>query len=120
METTFESLVGKTLVKIDVSIDEIEMLDSDGYRYRMYHSQDCCESVTIEDICGDINLLLNSPITIAEEIDSQGVSAKEGTPSDYSYTWTFYKLGTVKETVTIRWYGESNGFYSESVEFIKL
>lgn len=119
--TRIEDLTGKTLTKIDrIGDDELLFFTNTGEKYRMYHRNDCCETVTIEDIAGDLNDLLNSPIVMAEEIISG--ENPEGIKPEYqdSFTWTFYKLATVKGYVTIRWYGESNGYYSELVDFIKL
>jgi hypothetical protein len=38
---------------------------------------------------------------------------------DESYTWTFYNFATFKGFVTVRFYGSSNGYYSEEVSFKK-
>lgn len=109
-------LKGKTLSSINESGDEIVFETTDGERYRMYHEQDCCESVSIESIVGDLEDLVGSELLMAEEV--------EGTsPVDFeayeSHTWTFYKFATLKGYVDIRWLGSSNGYYSESVSFVK-
>jgi len=115
----FEDLKGKTLKEIINSGDEIKFICDDGTIYRSYHSQSCCESVTVEDIIGDFADIIGSPILLAEEVESD--KNPDGITKEYqdSFTWTFYKLSTILGSVTIRWYGESNGYYSESVSFTK-
>lgn len=114
----FSELLGKTITDIAIN-DKVEIIFtcSDGVKYKMNHDQDCCECVYIEDICGDINNLLNTPITMAEDISNQCADWEAKDKYDESWTWTWYKLATVKGYVTIRWYGESNGYYSERVDF---
>lgn len=107
-------LIGKVLTKIDESVaDELRFYTEDGECYRMYHYQDCCEHVYIEDICGDLDDLIGAPIQLAEEASEGGDDGEWGG----TFTWTFYKFATAKGYVTIRWYGSSNGYYSESVDF---
>jgi hypothetical protein len=55
-----------------------------------------------------------APGVVAEEVSNY---EREAPPDADSYTWTFYRFATVKGTVTVRWLGESNGYYSESVSF---
>lgn len=114
-------LIGKVISKIDVGTSEITIKCADGSEYLMYHSQDCCESVRVEDVVGDVSDIIGSPILQAEEVCSH-----ENPPGivkdfqDESFTWTFYKIDTIKGGVTIRWYGESNGYYSEAVDFCEM
>lgn len=111
--TIFTELIGKTIVNIEqIKDEEIYFTFSDSKKYKMYHDQGCCEDVHVEDVTGDLQDLINSPLLQAEEVSQDGESEW-----DMSATWTFYKFSTVKGSVTIRWLGESNGYYSESVDF---
>jgi hypothetical protein len=115
----FEELLGKTLVSVVVAAekDTVDFVEEGGQRWRLYHSQDCCESVEVEEVIGDLADLVGSPILLAEEVESE-----KGDPPLYaeSWTWTFYKLSTIKGSVTLRWLGQSNGYYSESVSFRRV
>lgn len=111
----FTNMIGKTIKEVDgkVGDDDMTFEADDGSVFRFYHSQDCCESVGIEDVCGDLSDLVGSPIVQAEEVTNY-----EGPEEDAeSYTWTFYKFATAKGSVTVRWLGTSNGFYSEGVGY---
>ena len=128
-----KDLVGKTMVSVDnVNDEEIVFVADDGKRYKLYHSQDCCESVSVESVVGDLSDLVGTPILTAEEVtytSEEDLPAEErvrlqmeranktGSYYDDSQTWTFYKFATIKGYVDIRWFGTSNGYYSESVDF---
>lgn len=113
-----EMFKGLIFSKIVVSEDKetISFTTDEGTQIVMSHDQDCCESVWVEDICGDIEDLLDTPIIMSEEYSTPD---EERQPEKYACdgeTWTFYKLGTKKGSVTIRWCGKSNGSYSERVD----
>ena len=120
--TNISELLGKYIIKIERPVEKGELKQelifyiNDDSEYKLYHQQDCCETVCIEDIEGDLNDLVGSKILQAEES-----SNKIPYNDDYeSQTWTFYKLATKKGYVTIRWHGSSNGYYSESVDFEQI
>ncbi len=113
--TAFAALTGQTIVSIDGLVkesDKVTIRTKEGNTYEMYHEQDCCEYVRLEDVCGDISDIIGLPLLRADEVDSCGDGSR-----DDSNTWTFYRLDTRKGSVCIRWLGESNGYYSESVRF---
>jgi len=108
-------MLGKTFVQVTGSVGSGEMLfeTATGERFMFAHQQDCCESVDINDIVGDLQDLCGEPLLVAEEVKG----ATEPDEEHYeSYTYTFYKFATRKGYVDVRWLGESNGYYSESVE----
>ena len=104
-------LRGKKIINIEVSDDKGTLkIVTEQYVFEFYHDQDCCEQVRIEDINGYWSDLIGEVCTLAEESSKNNYDNMND-----SQTWTFYKFGSVKGTVVVRWLGESNGYYSESV-----
>ena len=106
---TFKSVTGQE------GGDELIFLHEDGSSVKFFHGHECCESVSIEDIIGELKDLEGYPILKAEERQSYNEVADESV-SEGSNTWTFYEFATIKGSVTVRWYGTSNGYYSERVD----
>lgn len=117
--TSLSEMIGKTMNSINQEGSKsIDFYSETGEHWRMDHEQDCCESVTIDEVIGDLNDLVGSPIVMSEEsTNSNGPPLSE---YDESFTWTFYKFATAKGYVTVRWYGTSNGYYSEEASFERV
>jgi hypothetical protein len=108
-----EEMQNQTFTSVRADTDTVTF-ENDEVRYVLYHDQDCCESVYVEDIIGDIEDLEGWPMLISKEdtnADDPGTC-----DNGESYTWTFYNFATFKGYVTIRFLGESNGYYSEDVQ----
>lgn len=91
--------------------DQIAILAS-GRWFVMAHSQDCCESVCIEDAPTVSASTRGARIVNA----SEDITTGDGEHGD-TFTATFYQIRTEREDISLTWRGESNGYYSESVDF---
>lgn len=128
---------GQVIIKVtglEKGSDQVEFLCMPHGEYLMYHEQQCCESVTLEDVCGDPADLEDAYVISAEVRSAPGnghCNYPSPDPDEYEWgwdewmssdhaTWTFYVIQTNKGCVTIRWYGHSNGYYSEAVTFEKV
>jgi hypothetical protein len=119
----FSDMLGKTLVSIERidgdNGDELIFKTLDGGTYRAFHEQDCCETVRVNDIDGSFDDLIGSPLLQCEEVTNSEDTFGWLSYEPESFTWTFYKMATINGYVTIRWLGESNGYYSEGVSLYK-
>ena len=112
-EAKMADMVGKVFTSVRNENTEL-VFENATERFVFFHQQDCCEHVSIEDVCGELQDLVGEPLLMAEEVEGQ-------TPVDFdeaeheSVSWTFYKFATRKGYVDVRWFGESNGYYSEGV-----
>ncbi|WP_345868052.1 DUF7448 domain-containing protein [Shewanella algae] len=117
-----KELIGKTIKQIiglEKGSQEVKIFTDCGNQYLFHHDQDCCEYVYLNDFDGDVGDLVGSVIVSAEEVTNSDEDKKPEEHSE-SFTWTFYKIETNKGGIWMRWLGESNGYYSESVDIIWL
>lgn len=111
-EIMAELFVGKTVVEITGVTQGSRLVVfhlDDGVRIRMVPEDGDSSwygaDVGLEEVIGDLGDLLGT-ITRAEVVSDKGDNQ----------TWTFYHVATSKGLVTFRWFGESNGYYSEEIK----
>lgn len=101
----------KSVKGLSKGSDEVTFVFEDGTKLVMYHEQDCCEHVRLVDF--ELQGKLKGPLLQFQET----AEVRSGTESDYgSETWTFYNIRIGTASLNMRWLGESNGYYSESVD----
>ena len=62
-------LIGQTIKKLEQrDSSHIYIITEQGNEYLMHHERECCESVVIDDIEGNLEDLVGSPILQAEEV----------------------------------------------------
>ena len=109
--------VNKIVTHIDESGDEIMITVEDGTKYHLYHDQNCCECVKIVDsVNGELHELVGRKILFIEKDNDNDIPEDVDIHPYDSYTWTEISFVTNEKTIISRWIGESNGYYSESVD----
>lgn len=114
-----KDMVGKKITGIYYDEENFQILTDDCI-YIFYHEQDCCESVYLTQVDGISDKIIGSRIVIAEVVTKTGEHGVIDTDEYDSITWSFYKIGTNKGMIDFRWCGESNGYYSETVDLVKI
>lgn len=120
-----KEMVGQTIVEINgmkEGSERVTLISKEGNKLVLWYEHDCCASCDIAQVDGDPLDLLGLPLLMAEEVTGESVGQNEDLNADGephgewhdSHTWTFYKFATVAGYVTLRWYGSSNGYYSET------
>lgn len=128
MSDPVSQLIGLTFNHIEGCLPEsgeVTFYSECGQQFRMYHQQSCCESVYLQDVEGDVADLIGTPIVVAETVSNavqQALNLITPLPDmgGECEQWTFYRLATTKGWVVLRWYGDSNGYYSTDVDFERI
>ena len=114
---SISALIGERTKRVKQSGNEFILFELEsGLFGLLYHEQNCCEDVYIADVVGELGDLENTILW-----DARFDQGETGSESDYeSFTWTFVNLQSDKGHVQIRFYGVSNGYYSEEPDFCLL
>lgn len=112
------SIINQTITGVDISTydnnDAVILYFENGHYFTMYHDRDCCESVELIDEDND-NYQSLRDLVGAKLLNIEAVSNEHETSEYTRELWTFYNLVTTKDIVQLRWFGSSNGYYSEEI-----
>lgn len=108
----FSSLAGKTITSIEgLNSDHVTIKTECGKTYGMRHFQDCCESVSLKEVLGNVDSIIGKEVRYANE-DTSDCSGEWS-----SGTRTTFTIHTNGGSLILIWEGYSNGYYGEGVSF---
>ena len=85
----------------------MEICFTDGLK-AIFEPANYMANVEIEDVNGDPQGMVGNLITLVEVISDLDSA---------NNTWTYYRFATLDGYIDIRWFGSSNGYYSEKVNW---
>ena len=107
----FEQIQGMTITAVVYKeVNESLLIHLNTHVLEMLHHQDCCETVYLADVVGSFEDLIGHPLLEVSE------SIVDIATEDMSSTASYYNFKTIKASVQLRWVGESDGYYSETVD----
>ena len=106
-----KELEGKTITAVIYKeSNESLLIHLNTHVLEMIHHQDCCETVYLADVVGSFEDLIGYPLLeVSETIVNNELIGESSTAS-------YYNFKTIKASIQLRWVGESNGYYSETVD----
>ena len=115
-----KGMAGEVLRYVDIDPDKNEILltTESGRQFLFYHCQDCCESVEIEGTDGEWRELIGKPLVEVTQCEIDRGDPPPECPDSWTRTALTFKVDGA--TVISRWIGESNGYYSESVDLCEM
>lgn len=111
-----KDLIGESIRAIEKFDDQrvIVRLRTGWQSFIFFHDQDCCELVELREANMD-GIIGKVICAVSAEVDH---NLPEGAEQMESFTNTTFTFKTEDGSVgTLRFLGQSNGYYSESVEF---
>jgi len=118
----FKKMVGEIISEITLKTDDnnYEQLifkTESGKIFKMFHENDCCEIVYLEDVIGGrLTDLLGETVV---DVDIKTNSIKNNKNTEIYIEYYFYEIKTNENTITLRWYGDSE-YYSAYVDFEEI
>ena len=116
LDAGVQHLIGRVIKSVEVGKSEgrVKFYLKDGTALAIWHEHDCSDCVYLEDIIGidTVTQLTGETVLDAYVSYRVGEHDKDSTWGRFS-VWVFLMLRTNNYSVVFRWYGTSNGYYSE-------